>query len=149
MFTILSISDSDKHFGSAILEYEKRLWKQLKIENIKPFKAENHTLIIQKETELLLEILEKKYWNYQKILLIKEGQFLTTEELSEKIEGKDSVFIIGWPYGVDEKKMKSRIPKLNFLSFWAITLPHGLAKLALVEQLYRATTLWSWKKYHY
>jgi hypothetical protein len=38
MFTILSISDSDKHRNSAIQEYEKRLGKIVTIENIKPSK---------------------------------------------------------------------------------------------------------------
>jgi len=38
MFTILSISDSDKHWASAIAEFEKRLGKTLTIENIKPAK---------------------------------------------------------------------------------------------------------------
>jgi len=36
MWTILSISDSDKHFETAIREYEKRLGAKLKAENIKP-----------------------------------------------------------------------------------------------------------------
>jgi hypothetical protein len=38
MFTILAISDSDKHRSSAIQEYEKRLGKLIIIENIKPAK---------------------------------------------------------------------------------------------------------------
>jgi hypothetical protein len=38
MYTILSISDSDKHRNSAIQEYEKRLGKMVCIENIKPAK---------------------------------------------------------------------------------------------------------------
>lgn len=72
MFTILCIADSDKHFTSAIDEYTKRLGKELKIENLKPFKDDNQQLVIQKETKNLIEILEKKYASWQKILLIKE-----------------------------------------------------------------------------
>ena len=72
MFTIVCIADSDKHFSSAIEEYRKRLGKDLKIENLKPFKDDNHHLVIQKETKSLIEVLSKKYSSAQKILMIKE-----------------------------------------------------------------------------
>ncbi|NOZ44115.1 MAG: 23S rRNA (pseudouridine(1915)-N(3))-methyltransferase RlmH [bacterium] len=35
------------------------------------------------------------------------------------------------------------------ISFGAITMPHGLAKLILLEQIYRAETIHIGKKYHY
>ena len=149
MFTVLSISDSDKHFSEAIQEYEKRLWKQITLENLKPFKEENQTFVIAKETEKLIEVLHKKYAQAQKILLIKEWEKRDTIRFSEILQGKPTVFIIWGPYGVDEKKLKAEFPSLQELSFGAITLPHGLAKLTLIEQIYRATTLWSGKKYHY
>lgn len=149
MFRILSISDSDKHFSSAIQEYEKRLWKQITLENLKPFKEENQTFVIEKETEKLIEVLHKKYPQAQKILLIKEWEKRDTIKFSEVLHGKDTVFIIGGPYGVDERKLEAEFPTMKMLSFGAITLPHGLAKLTLIEQIYRATTLWSGKRYHY
>lgn len=149
MFTILAISDADKHFSGAIQEYEKRLWKLIFFDNLKPFKDENPQLVITKETDKLIEQLHKKYSQHQKILLIKEGKQYDSLWFSELIQGKPTVFIIGGPYGVDEKKLKAEFPSLQELSFGAITLPHGLAKLTLIEQIYRATTLWSGKKYHY
>lgn len=149
MFCILSIADSDKHFSSAISEYEKRLWKTLKVENLKPFKDNNIELVIRKETENLIDTIQKKYADRNKVLLIKEGEKLDTVSISSFLQTKDTVFIIGWPYGVDRDLIKKQITKLEERSFGAITLPHGLAKLTLVEQLYRCTTLWSGKKYHY
>ena len=149
MFVILSISDSDKHFSSAIQEYVNRLGKDIKIENLKPYKADNHSLVIEKETESIIDILKKKYSDYQKFLLIKEGKLYDTLELAKVLKQKDSVFIIGWPYWVDEEKIKKEIPSIKEISFGAITLPHWLAKLTLVEQLYRVSTIWIWKKYHY
>lgn len=105
--------------------------------------------MIEKETDKLIEILHKKYPHHQKILLIKEGEKWDTMRFSEILKGQETVFIIGGPYGVDEKKLKFEFPTMKMLSFGAITLPHGLAKLTLIEQIYRATTLWSGKKYHY
>lgn len=149
MFTILSIADSDKHFSSAISEYEKRLWKALKIENLKPLKESNIDLIIKKETESLIDTIEKKYADRNKILLIKEGEKLDTISISSFLQGQNTIFIIWGPYGVDALLLKKAFPQLKQRSFWAITLPHGLAKLTLIEQLYRCTTLWTGKKYHY
>ena len=149
MFTILCIADSDKHFSSAIEEYCKRLGKDLKIENLKPFKDDNHHLVIQKETKSLIEVLSKKYSSAQKILMIKEWEKRDTIQLSQNLKAKETVFIIGWPYGVDEAQLVAAFPQIKKLSFWAITLPHGLAKLTLIEQLYRVTTLRTGKKYHY
>ena len=149
MFVILSVSDSDKHFSWAIQEYEKRLFKEVKIENLKPFRWDNQSFVIEKETENIISTIKKKYNWYQKILLIKEWKSYDTLEFSSMIKGKDFIFVIWWPYWVNEKVMKEAFPDMKEFSFWAITLPHWLAKLTLIEQLYRATTIRTWKKYHY
>ena len=65
MHVILNISDSDKHFSSAIEEYQKRLWKDVVFDTLKPFKDDNHQLVIQKETESVIKTIEKKYQNYK------------------------------------------------------------------------------------
>ena len=149
MFVILSVSDSDKHFSWAIQEYEKRLSKEVKIENLKPFRWDNQSFVIEKETENIISTIKKKYNWYQKILLIKEWKSYDTLEFSTMIKGKDFIFVIWWPYKKKKKTMKEAFPDLKEFSFWAITLPHWLAKLTLIEQLYRATTIRTWKKYHY
>ena len=96
MFTILSISDSDKHRNSAIQEYEKRLGKFVDIQNIKPSKNGSREQIIQKDTETILQLLQKKYQNYCKILMSKDGKLQTTEEFSSSVSKHNHVvFIIG------------------------------------------------------
>jgi 23S rRNA (pseudouridine1915-N3)-methyltransferase len=57
------------------------------------------------------------------------------------------VFIIGWPYGLNESALATYID--DKISFGAITLPHGLAKVTLLEQLYRISTIEQGKNYHY
>jgi 23S rRNA pseudoU1915 N3-methylase RlmH len=56
--TLLCISDSDKHFASAIAEYEKRLGKQFTITNLKPVKHGSREQIIQKETQKISDKLQ-------------------------------------------------------------------------------------------
>ncbi|HCB51043.1 TPA: hypothetical protein DEP21_00375 [Patescibacteria group bacterium] len=94
MFTILSISDSDKHRNSAIQEYEKRLGKLISIENIKPSKNGTHEQIIQKDTENIIQILEKKYKNHYKIMMSKDGKLLTTEEFTSLVSKPNHVVFI-------------------------------------------------------
>ena len=149
MYAILNISDSDKHFSTAIEEYQKRLGKDVNFDTLKPFKDDNHQLVIQKETELVIKTVEKKYQNYKKILLAKEWKLLTTEELGKNINWQNCVFIIWWPYGLNRSELKSIFSDLKEMSFWAITMPHWLAKLVLIEQIYRCKTIQIWKSYHY
>ncbi|MDR0608341.1 MAG: 23S rRNA (pseudouridine(1915)-N(3))-methyltransferase RlmH [Candidatus Peribacteria bacterium] len=149
MYVILHISDSDKHFSVAIAEYTKRLGKQLFFETLKPFKDSNRHFVMQKETEHIIATLQKKYVHFQKFLLAKEGASLTTEAFHTWIQHTDTVFIIGGPFGVVRELLIHSFPEMKELSFGAITLPHGLAKLVLVEQLYRCSTLDRGNPYHY
>ncbi len=146
MFTILSISDSDKHREKVVEEYTKRLGKSVKIVNIKPSKNGNIHQIISKDTETVIAHLQK-FSDTEKVLMSKEGKNLDTHQLASLCRNKDVVFIIGWPYGLDEKMLATYIGIK--ISFGAITLPHGLAKVTLLEQLYRVWTIEQGKSYHY
>lgn len=146
MFIILSISDSDKHREKVVEEYTKRLGRSVKIENIKPSRKWNNEQMIQADTENIITKLEK-FSDYKKILLSKEGKIGTTMDLYTMLTDKNCVFIIGWPYGLDEPALTKYID--TKISFWAITLPHGLAKVTLLEQLYRISTIAQGKSYHY
>ena len=148
MYTIVAVSDSDKHFDDAIKEYKKRLGKSLSFVNLKPCKDKNHNVCIQKETELVLEELSKsKYEWWLKIMLSKDGEAINTEKLLKKIKNQNVVFVIWGPYGLDEESVRKQAK--FFVNFWIITMPHGLVKLVIVEQIYRMETIKSGKKYHY
>ena len=143
---ILCVSDSDKHFASAIDEYLKRMGKDVEIITLKPEKNWTREQIIAKETDTVISKLAKDT-NY-KILLSKDGKQTTTEDLVGVLSTHNSItFIIGGPYGLDEPKLDSII---NIkVAFGKITLPHGLAKLTVLEQVYRVKSIMDWKEYHY
>lgn len=146
-YVILNISDSDKHRWSAIWEYTKRLWKSIIIENLKPCKNWTREQIIQKETDEILEKLNKKYKDWTYILMSKDWDLVTTEKLLDTCKNKNIVFIIWWPYWLNEDDITKIWAKK--IAFGKITLPHWLAKLTLLEQIYRIWTIESWKSYHY
>ena len=80
-----------------------------------------------------------------------EGPQMSSEELAAKIEqisiGGASVinFVIGSSFGLDPEI--KRICDLR-LSISKMTLPHQLARVVLLEQIYRAFSISSGSKYH-
>lgn len=86
------------------------------------------------------------------IALDERGQELTSHEFAALLVGlkekgiRDLAFVIGGPLGLDEAVTK-RADKTLAVSRW--TLTHEMARLVLLEQLYRAFTIITGKTYHY
>jgi 23S rRNA (pseudouridine1915-N3)-methyltransferase len=83
-------------------------------------------------------------------LLDREGEMLDSVAVSRFLEletrrqsGMDLCFIVGGPFGLDLGGVDHR------LSLGAITLPHQLARVVLLEQLYRAHKILAGEPYHY
>lgn len=150
MLKIIIFSDSHKHFEKAIEEYEKRLWKSIELIKLKPSKKKEEREIIEEETNILQEKLEKEKW--YKILLYITWENISTEKLFELVEAKKQnfpniVFVVWWAYGVDLKKIEN---KIDFkLSFSKMTFPHSMAYLILLEQIYRIEMIKKGSGYHH
>ena len=108
MFTIVSISDSDKHRQAVVEEYTKRLGRSVKIINLKPHRNGTTQQMIAKDTEMIIAQL-KKFPESTKILLSKDGKQLDTLGLHKFLTNKNAVFIIGGPYGLDEKLLSKHL----------------------------------------
>ena len=80
------------------------------------------------------------------------GEPLASEKLARQLSslglsGKSHVaFVVGGPLGLSPEVLK-RADAL--VSFGPITLPHALARVVLLEQLYRAAKIHRGEKYHY
>jgi len=84
------------------------------------------------------------------VALDERGQPWTTRTLAERLgrwrdEGEDIAFVIGSADGLDES-VRQRAAAVVALS--ALTLPHGLVRVLVAEQLYRAATLLAGHPYH-
>jgi 23S rRNA (pseudouridine1915-N3)-methyltransferase len=81
------------------------------------------------------------------VLLAADGEQLDSEGLSRWLEerrrnGRDVCFVIGGPTGLElEADMR--------LSLGPLTLPHQLARVVLLEQIYRAHKILAGEPYHY
>jgi 23S rRNA (pseudouridine1915-N3)-methyltransferase len=81
------------------------------------------------------------------VLLAADGRELTSEEFSDWLEerrhnGRDVCFVIGGPKGLE-------LDADVRLSLGRMTLPHQLARVVLLEQLYRAHKILAREPYHY
>ncbi|MHB8658087.1 MAG: 23S rRNA (pseudouridine(1915)-N(3))-methyltransferase RlmH [Solirubrobacteraceae bacterium] len=81
-------------------------------------------------------------------LLHRDGEAMTSERFSEFLEqrrqsGRDLCFVIGGPFGLELERVDHR------LSLGELTLPHQLARVVLLEQLYRGHKILAGEPYHY
>jgi 23S rRNA (pseudouridine1915-N3)-methyltransferase len=133
-------------------EYAKRLPPEARIElvEIKPEKrgaGKNTKQILLAEKNRILSALPR---NCQCVVLDESGKTVRTTQLAQNLArwmqaGCDVAFIIGGADGLDDE-VKAAADML--LSLSALTLPHGLARVVLVEQLYRALSLLNHHPYH-
>jgi 23S rRNA (pseudouridine1915-N3)-methyltransferase len=82
------------------------------------------------------------------ILLASDGRSMDSLEFSRWLEerrqeGRDLCFVIGGPRGIDLARCDLR------LSLGPMTLPHQLARVVLLEQLFRAHKIIAGQPYHY
>jgi 23S rRNA (pseudouridine1915-N3)-methyltransferase len=84
------------------------------------------------------------------VALDERGRTLTTPELASNLEswmgaGEDLAFLIGGPDGLAPELKRAAALIMRLSSF---TLPHGLARVVLGEQLYRALSILENHPYH-
>ncbi len=123
-----------------IEDYLKKI-SDLEVINVKEVKESNKNVIQQDEGKRLLD----KVIGYV-IALSEEGSQMDSVSFAKMIEKyPDISFIIGGAFGLSEEVKN----KANFLlSLSKMTLPHEMAFLVLVEQLYRAERILEGHPYH-
>lgn len=138
-------------WAQACAEYEKRLgrFRRLKITEVRDAsqarESERRTL----EGARLLEAVSPRD---HVVVLDERGKDMTSVELAAFLDRTDAncagsvCFLVGGPFGHTEE-LRRRADTLLRLS--ALTLPHELARVVLMEQLYRAECLRAHVPYHH
>ena len=133
-------------------EYAKRMPPDCKIV-LKEVRAADRSpskspeVIMQLEKSRIEAALPK---NAYVVALDEHGRDINTVQLSERISawqltGRDIAFVIGGADGLD-KEFKNKAEESIRLS--SLTLPHGMVRVLLAEQLYRAWTITQNHPYH-
>ncbi len=104
--------------------------------------------ILRKEGQRIKEKLPPGAY---KVILDEKGKLFTSEGLASfldkfyRAQGKEIVFILGGPLGLAEELKKEGD---LLLSLSSLTLTHGLARILLLEQIYRAFSILRGEPYH-
>ncbi len=121
-------------FSDDVQHYQKLLARHARIELIE----------VREDDHVARRIPERVFVS----LLDREGQELDSLAFSGFLEdrrqsGVDLCFVIGGPFGLELDDVDHR------LSLGKITLPHQLARVVLLEQLYRGHKILAGEPYHY
>ena len=134
----------ENYLINAVNDYFERINKYHKISILELKDSEN---IFDEEKELLKIIQNDKSY---KILLDIKGEEVSSIEFSTLINDKlthfsSITFIIGSSNGVSENIKNFMNQKI---SFGKITMPHGLFRAVLLEQIYRSFKILNNETYH-
>ncbi len=149
--SIISLTSSKKDaYQDLVKEYQKRLKPHLDLELIEipalSFSSTNISEIKRKETLKVLKLLEKRS-EADIFILSEEGIELDSVSFSRQIfsDTKPLVFLIAGSLGFDFSLLKA-YPRLSLSK---MTFLHDMARLILIEQIYRAWAIERGKTYHY
>jgi 23S rRNA (pseudouridine1915-N3)-methyltransferase len=121
-------------FSDDVQHYQKLLGRHVRLESLE----------VREEERVARRLPDRAFI----CLLTREGEALDSLAFSRFIEdrrreGRDLCFVIGGPFGLEIERPDHR------LSLGPITLPHQLARVVLLEQLYRAHKIIAGEPYHY
>jgi 23S rRNA (pseudouridine1915-N3)-methyltransferase len=121
-------------FADDVSHYQKLIARHARVELIE----------VREDEQLRRPLPERAFVS----LLHREGEQLDSIEFSEFLEqrrqsGRDLCFVIGGPFGLELDGVDHQ------LSLGRPTLPHQLARVVLLEQLYRGHKILAGEPYHY
>ena len=146
----------EKFYISAAEEYTKRLrgfvdFRLVELPEYRLPDDPNETQIAQglaREAEAIRKAIPKGAWF---CVLTPEGKLLSSEELASTLHGvktggrSAACFLIGSSFGIDSGIKAMAELKLSMSK---LTFPHHLARIMVLEQLYRAESIQAGTKYH-
>lgn len=138
--------------NTGYMEYIKRLPREFsaKLVEIKPEKRTN-----SRQTQQILSVEGKRVLSAiptgcRRVVLDEHGAQWTTKQFANVItewmrEGDDAVFVIG---GADGLHQDIKASANELLALSRLTMPHGMVRILLAEQLYRAISIINNHPYH-
>jgi 23S rRNA (pseudouridine1915-N3)-methyltransferase len=133
-YVVLAVGRARPPFSDDVQHYRKMLAGYCRVEQIE----------VREDQDVQRRIPDRSYV----VLLDREGRELDSVGFARWIDerrlaARDVCFVIGGPYGTSLDQVDER------LSFGPITLPHQLARVVLLEQLYRGHKILAREPYHH
>ena len=133
-YTVLAVGKVRPPFSDDVQHYQRLLARHARVRQIE----------VREDEQVERRIPERAYVS----LLDAGGRTYTSEDFARWVEerrqaGRDVCFVVGGPYGTDLERCDHK------LSLGAMTLPHQLARVVLLEQLFRAHKILANEPYHH
>jgi 23S rRNA (pseudouridine1915-N3)-methyltransferase len=137
-------------FAPAAEEYAGRLVRYLKLEVVEVPEARKHAGTARAKEEEGEALLARLGERERVVLLDERGAEETSAAFARRVErwlarGQDVALVVGGADGLSDA-VRARGQETVALS--RMTLPHRLARVVLLEQLYRAMTILRGEPYH-
>jgi 23S rRNA (pseudouridine1915-N3)-methyltransferase len=121
-------------FADDVRHYQKLLARHTRLELIE----------VREDEQVFRRLPDRSFVS----LLHQDGEHLDSIRFSSFLEqrrqsGRNLCFVIGGPFGLEIDQVDHR------LSLGELTLPHQLARVVLLEQLYRGHKILAGEPYHY
>ena len=133
-YTVLAVGRVRAPYVDDVEHYRRLLRPHARVEEVE----------VREDERLERRIPERAYVS----LLDAGGRSYDSERFARWIEerrhaGRDVCFVVGGPYGTDLERRD------HVLSLGPMTLPHLLARVVLLEQLFRAHKILAGEPYHH
>jgi 23S rRNA (pseudouridine1915-N3)-methyltransferase len=134
--------------AAAVRDYEERAGRYwtLEVKEVREERGSDPVVVRRRETQRLIEVVgERRY-----AVCDERGRTFSSSGFAgwlreARDHDRDVTFVIGGAHGLDDQLRDSASLQLA-LAPW--TLPHELARLVLIEQIYRAGTILRGEPYH-
>jgi 23S rRNA (pseudouridine1915-N3)-methyltransferase len=131
---VLAVGRLRPPFVDDVQHYQKLIARHARVELVE----------VREDEQVTRRLPERSFVS----LLHREGERFDSVGFSRFLEarrqaGRDLCFVIGGPFGLDLAEVEHRC------SLGELTLPHQLARVVLLEQLYRAHKILAGEPYHY
>jgi 23S rRNA (pseudouridine1915-N3)-methyltransferase len=133
-WTVLAVGRARPPYADDLAHYEKLLSRQARVEVIE----------LREDEQIARRIADRAHV----VLLDAGGKARSSETFAAWVEerrqaGRDVCLVIGGPFGTQLERSDERI------SLGPMTLPHLLARVVLLEQLFRAHKILAGEPYHH
>jgi 23S rRNA (pseudouridine1915-N3)-methyltransferase len=147
---LLAVGRLRPYYREACDDYLRRLGRYAKVEETEVREASRTPTVARQREEEAARLLARAPEVGTLVALAREGSSWSSEELARRVEGwsiaaRPLAFVIGGSHGLPPDLLRS-VPAR--WSLGPLTLPHELARVVVLEQLYRAFTILRGEPYH-
>jgi 23S rRNA (pseudouridine1915-N3)-methyltransferase len=147
---VLAVGRLRPAYREACDDYLRRLGRYARVEEAEVREASRAPTVEARRAEEAERLRARLPGGGTVVALAREGSLWTSEELARRMDGwrvaaRPLAFVVGGSHGLSPGFIASTSVRW---SLGPLTLPHELARVVMVEQLYRAFTIIGGHPYH-